>query len=68
MEGEASYGKLPGKAQETRVRLLCRLKSLPSASIRVSRELRVIFPGTEGKTPLQIEILLINVKMPLTKG
>ena len=58
-EGEVGYGRLPGKAQQSRVWLLCRFKSLPSPSIRLSRDLNILLfqvqrgrPGYKWRFPL----------------
>ena len=59
-----SYGWGPGKAHESRVRLLCRFKSPSSPLIRVSRDLGSSpLASTARETPLQVEISFINVNV-----
>jgi len=50
--GNVSYGRLPGKAQSTGVRLLGRFNSVPSLLLRVSRDLEFSFSAQyrEGDT------------------
>ena len=50
--GEGQYGKLVGKAEWTRTRLLCRFKSLPSALIRMFRVI-LLFPLQKGRHSLK---------------
>lgn len=56
--------RLSGNAQETRVRLLSRFRSLPSPLIRVQRFGHPPLSGTERDTLLQMEISLININVP----
>ena len=69
VEGESS-GRLSGKAQQIRVRLLGRFKLVPSPLIRVSRDL-VIFLfwyGEREREPLLMEISLTNINVSYKKG
>ena len=65
--GEGQYGKLLGKAEWTRTRLLCRFKSLPSALIRIFRVI-LLFPLQKGRHSLKNGDFLYICRYLFQKG